>query len=57
MKVSILSPEKVLIEEFTSQTLAALRLETTPKTLRRYINKELLFKGKFFLRSSNVDSV
>jgi len=52
MKVSIYTVDNILITEFSSQVLAAKWLSTTPKTLRRYLNSSLIFKGKYLIKSN-----
>jgi group I intron endonuclease len=51
MKISIYSLDNILVEEFSSQLLAASYLGTTPKTLRRYINNSIPFNNKYFIKN------
>lgn len=51
MKIGIYSLDNILIEEFSSQILAANYLATTPKTLRKYINSPVPFKLKYFIKN------
>jgi hypothetical protein len=51
MKIGIYSLDNILIEEFSSQILAANYLATTPKTLRKYINSPVPFQLKSFIKN------
>jgi group I intron endonuclease len=51
MKILLYSQDNILMEDFTSQILAAKRLGITPKTLRKYIGSPAIFKGKYIIKS------
>jgi hypothetical protein len=47
MKVSVFSPDGVLIEEYDSLRQAAIELKSSVQTIKKYASNQNVFNGKY----------